>query len=153
MAQQLGGNVRCNGHRWCRGRGVCCGLCLSNLCALFVKLVRGELGKPPASVRHECELDAKREVSERLELVVASWYDLLALFPAVAKEHRTVPHYHNHGDAFTELRQDLFDQPSVGFVKADVNGGKRLVKRREILRFGELALCARVREFHRGLTT
>jgi hypothetical protein len=56
-------------------------LCVLNLCALFAKLVRGELGEMVASVCHERELDAKREVGERLELVVAGWYDLLALFP------------------------------------------------------------------------
>ena len=126
-AQQLGGSLRCDGHRWCGGRAVHCGLCLPNLCALFVKLVRGELGEAAASICHERELDAEREMGERLELVVASWYDLLALFPAVAEERRIVADQDNHGDALAELRQDLLDEPRVGLVEADVNGGKRRV--------------------------
>src|SRR6476646_2777677 len=35
-AQQLGGSLRCDSHRWCGGCGVRYGLCLPNLCALFV---------------------------------------------------------------------------------------------------------------------
>ena len=107
-----------------------------------MKLVCGELGEAAASVCHERELDAEGEMGERLELVVASWYDLLALFPAVAEERRIVADHDNHGDALAELRQDLLDEPRVGFVEADVNGGKRPVTRREVPRFGELALRA-----------
>ena len=152
-AQQLGGSLRCDGHRWCGGRGVYCGLCDANLCALFVKLVCGELGEAAASICHERELDAEREVGERLELVVASWYDLLALFPAVAEERRIVADHDNHGDALAELRKDLFDEPRVGLMEADVKGGKRPVNRREFSRFGELSLRAWVRKLHGGLTT
>ena len=151
-AQQLGGSLRCDGHRWCGGRAVHCGLCLPNLCALFVKLVRGELGEAAASICHERELDAEREMGERLELVVASWYDLLALFPAVAEERRIVADQDNHWDALAELRQDLLDEPRVGLVEADVKGGKRPVTRWEVPRFGELALRAWVRELHGVLT-
>jgi hypothetical protein len=50
-----------------------------------VKLARGQLGEPSTSVCHERELHAKREMSERLELVVAGWYNLLTLFLAVAE--------------------------------------------------------------------
>ena len=89
-AQQLGGRFWCGGYRWCGGRAVRCGLCVPNLCALFVKLVRGQLGDVAVSVCHERKLDAEREVRERLELVVAGWYDLLALFPVVAEERRIV---------------------------------------------------------------
>src|SRR4029077_15686180 len=133
-AQQLGGSLRCDG-----GRGVHCGLCLPNLYALFVRLVRGELGEAAASICHKRELDAEREMGERLKLVVASWYDLLALFPAVAEERRIVADPDNHWDAPPQLRQDLLDKPRVGPVEADVNGGKRCVLRREVPRFGELA--------------
>ena len=143
----------CDGHRWCGGRAVRCGLCLPNLCALFVKLVRGELGQAATSVCHERELDAEREVGERLELVVAGWYDLFALFPAVAEERRIVADQDNHGDALAELRKNLLDEPRVGLMEADVKGGKRPVTRREFPRFGELALRAWVRELHGGLTT
>ena len=96
-----------------------------------MKLVRGELGEAAASVCHERELDAEREVGERLELVIAGWYDLLALFPAVAEERRIVADQDNHGDALAELRQNLLDEPRVGLVEADVNGGKQPVMRRE----------------------
>jgi hypothetical protein len=51
------------------------------------------------------------------------------------------------------LRQDLLDQPRVGFVEADIKGGKWSVTRREIPRFGEFALCVWVRELHGGLTS
>jgi hypothetical protein len=97
-------------------------------------------------------LDAEREMGERLELMVASWYDLLALFPAVAEERRIVADHDNHGDALAEFRQDLLDEPRVGFVEGNVNGGKRCVLRREVPRFGELALRAWVRELHGFLT-
>ena len=50
-----------------------------------------------------------------------------------------------HGDAVARLRQDLLDKPRVGHVEADVNGGKRPVTRREVPRFGELALRIWVR--------
>ena len=118
-----------------------------------MKLVRGELGEAAASICHERELDAEREMGERLELVVASWYDLLALFPAVAEERRIVADQDNHGDALAELRQDLLDEPRVGLMEADVKGGKRPVTRREVPRFGELALRAWVRELHGFLTS
>jgi hypothetical protein len=35
-------------------------------------------------------LDTEREVGERLELVIPGWYDLLALFRAIAEERRIV---------------------------------------------------------------
>jgi hypothetical protein len=93
-AQQLGRRFRRDGHCWWRGRagqqGVCCGLCLPHLCPFSAKLARGQVGETSASVCHEGELDAQREMGERLELVVAGWYDLLALFPAVAEERRVV---------------------------------------------------------------
>jgi hypothetical protein len=50
------------------------------------------------------------------------------------------------------LRQDLLDEPRVGLVEAAVKGGKRLVTRWEVPRFGELALRAWVRELHEDLT-
>ena len=128
------------------------GLRLPNLCALFVKLVRGELGEAAASVCHERELDAEREMGERLELVIASWYHLLALFLAVAQERRIVADQNNHRDAVAELCQDLLDEPRVGFVEADVNGGKQPVMWWEVPRFGELALRVWVRELHGFLT-
>src|SRR5207342_3674716 len=109
------------------------------------------LGEAAASVCHESELDAEREVSERLEFVVTGWYYLFALFPAVGKERRIVADQDNHGDAVAQLRQDLLDKPRVGHVEADVNGGKRPVTRWEVPRFGELALRAWVRERHGGL--
>jgi hypothetical protein len=128
-------------------------MCLPNLCALFVKLVRSELGEAAASICHERELDAKREMGESLELVVASWYDLLALFPAVAEERRIVADQDNHWDALAELHKDLLDEPRVGLMEADVKGGKRPATRRKFPRFGELALRAWVRELHGGLTS
>ena len=148
--QQLGGRL-CNGHRWCGGRTVRCGLCLPNLCALLVKLIRGELGEASAPVCHERELNAECEVGERLELVVTGWYDVLALFSAIGEERRIVAYQDNHRDAVAELRQNLLDEPRIGHVEADINGGKRLVTRREFTRFGELALRVRVRELHRVL--
>src|SRR5580765_2475179 len=54
-AQQLGGRLRCDGHRWCGGRAIRCRLCLPNLCTLFVKLAPGQLGEAAASVCHESE--------------------------------------------------------------------------------------------------
>jgi hypothetical protein len=151
-AQQLGGSPLWMSCRWCGGDAVRCGLCASNLCALYVKLVRGEFGYVAASVRHQRELDTEREVRERLELMVRGWYDLLALFPAVAQERRIVANHDNHGDALPELRQDLFDQSRIGLVKAEVNGGKCPVRRREFPRFGELALRVWIRELHRSGT-
>src|SRR6185437_6164489 len=100
---------------------------LPNLCALFVKLVRGDLGEVAASVCHERQLHAEREMGERLELVIATWYHLLALFAAVAQEPRFVAHQNNHRDGVAELCQDLLDEPRVGFVESNVNGGKELI--------------------------
>jgi hypothetical protein len=120
-------------------------LCLPNRRALFLKLVRGELGEAAVSVCHERKLDAEREVGERLELVVAGCYDLLALFPAVGEERRIVADQDNHGDALAKLRQDLLDEPRVGLVEADINCGKRFVTRPELAPFGELALSIWVR--------
>ena len=105
-----------------------------------MKLARGQLGEATTSVCHECELDAEREVGERLELMVADWYDLLALFPAVAEQRRIVADQNNHGDAVAELRQDLLDEPRVGLVEANVDRGKRPITRRKVPCFGELAL-------------
>jgi len=113
---------------------------LPNLCALFVKLARGQLGEAAASVCHERELHAEREVGERLELVVAGWYDLLTLFRTIAEQRCIVAHQDNDGDALAELRQDLLDEPRVGLVKADVDAGKRFATRRELPPFGEV--CA-----------
>jgi hypothetical protein len=127
-------------------------LYLSDLCALFVKLARSQLGEASASVCHQGELDAEREMGKCLELVVAGWYDLLALFPAVAEERRIVADQDNYRDAVAELRQDLLDEPRVALVEADVSGGKRFVTRREIPRFGYLALRVWVRELHGVLT-
>jgi hypothetical protein len=93
-------------------------------------------------------LHAEREVGERLELVVAGWYDLLTLFPAVAEERRIVADQNNHGDAVAELRQDLLDEPRVDLVEANVDLGKRPVTRRKVPCFGELALRVWVRKFH-----
>ena len=61
-------------------------------------------------------------MGERLELVVAGWYNLLTLFPAVAEERCIVADQNNHRDAIAELRQNLLDEPRVGHVEADVNG-------------------------------
>ena len=143
-AQQLGRRL----HRWCGGRVVRDRLRLPNLCALFVKLFRGELGQAAASVCHEGQLDAEREMGERLELVIASWYHLLALFAAVAQEPRFVADQNNHRDAVAELCQDLFDEPRVGFVESDVNGGKQPIMWWECSCFSELALRKRVRQLH-----
>ena len=118
-----------------------------------MKLVRGEFGEGAASICHERQLDAECEVGERLELVILGWYDLLVLFPAVAEERRIVADHDNHGNALAELRKDLFDEPRVGLMEADVKGGKRPVNRREFSRFGELSLRAWVRKLHGGLTT
>jgi hypothetical protein len=97
-----------------------------------VKLVRGQLGQATAFVCHERKLDAEREVGERLELMVAGWYDLLTLFPAVAEERCFVADQNNHGNAIAKLRQDLLDEPRVGLVEADINCGKRFVTRPEL---------------------
>src|SRR5882757_5021826 len=117
-AQQLGGPR----HRWGGGRtgrrGVYVGLRFPNLCALFVKVARGQFGEAATSVCHERELHAEREVGERLELMVADWYDLLALFPAVAEQRRIVADQDNHGDVVAKLRQDLLDEPRVDLVEA-----------------------------------
>jgi hypothetical protein len=122
---------------------------LPNLYALLVKFVRSQLAEASTSVCHERELDAEREVAERLKLMVAGRYDLLALFPAVAKERRVVADQDNHGDALAELRQDLFDKPRVGHVESDINGGKQPVTRGEIPRLGQLALRVSIGNFHR----
>jgi hypothetical protein len=98
-------------------------------------------------------LDAEREVRERLELVVAGWYDLLALFPVAAEERRIVANRDNHWDTPAELRQNLVDNPRVSHVEADVNGRKRTVTRQESLRFSELALRVWVGKLHESLTT
>jgi hypothetical protein len=58
------------------------------------------------------------------------WYDLLALFAAVAEERRVVANQNKHRDGVAELRQDLLDEPRVGFMETDVNCGKRFVRRR-----------------------
>jgi hypothetical protein len=96
-------------------------VCLANLCAFFVKLVRGQLGESASSVCHEGELDSEPEMRERFELVVTGWYDLFPLFPAIGKKNRIVPDQYNHGNAVAELRQDLLDEPRVGLMEADVN--------------------------------
>src|ERR1700748_1241732 len=106
------------------------------MCAFFVKLARGQLSEVAPSVCHERELNAERQMGERLELVVAGWYDFGVLFPAVVKERRIVAAQNAHGDAVTELRQDLIEEPRVGPVEADIEGGKRLALRREVPRFG-----------------
>jgi hypothetical protein len=150
-AQQLSGRF----HFWWRRtgwRGVYCGLRFPNLCALFVKLVSGQVGEPTASVCHQRELDAEREVAERLKLMVAGWYDLLTLFPALAKEHRIVTDQDSHRNIVAELRQNLLDEPRVGFMEANINCGKRFVRRREIPCRGELTLRVWVRQVHRVLT-
>ena len=90
---------------------------------------------------------SEREVGERLELVVASWYDLLALFPAVAEERRIVADQNNHGNAVAELDQDLLDEPRIDLVEANVDLAKRPVTRRKVPRFGELTLRVWVRQF------
>jgi hypothetical protein len=100
-----------------------------NLFALFIKLGRGQVGELPASVCHERQLDAEREVAERLELVVVRWYDLLTVFPAVAEERRIITDQNNHRDPVAELRQDLLDEPRVGLMETDVNCGKRFITR------------------------
>ena len=104
-----------------------------------MKLARGQLGEATPSVCHKRELDAEREVGERLELVVAGWYDLITLFPAVAEERRIVADQDHHGDAVTELREDLLDEPRVGLVEANIDRGKRPVARRKVPCFAELA--------------
>ena len=77
-----------------------------------MKLVRSQLGDVAASVCHERELDAEREVGERLELVVTGWYDA-ALFPVAAEERRIVANHDNHWDTSAELCQNLVDNPRV----------------------------------------
>jgi hypothetical protein len=93
-------------------------------------------------------LDAEREVAERFEVVVAGWYDLLTLFPAVEQKRRIVADQDNHGDTFAELRQNLLDEARVGLVEANVDLGKRPVPRKKVPCFGELALRVWVRKFH-----
>ena len=103
-AQQLGERFRCGGcwrGRWARRRRVYNSVCLPNLCTLFVKLAQGQFSEFSSSVCHQRELDAEREMGERLELVVAGWYDRLALFPAVAKKHRVVAYQDNHRDVLS----------------------------------------------------
>jgi hypothetical protein len=68
-------------------------------------------------------------VAERFELMVTGWYDLLALFSAVKKERRIVADQDNHWDAVAELRQELLDEPRVGFMEAEINGAKQPVMR------------------------
>ena len=118
-----------------------------NLYALFVKFAGGQFCKVAASICHEGELDAKREMSERLKLVVPGWYDLLALFAAVAQERCIVSDQNNHGHFVAKLRQNLLDQSRIGLVEGDVDAGERFVRRREIPCRGELALCIWVRQF------
>ncbi len=103
-----------------------------------MKLARGQLGEAAASVCNERELDAERKVGERLEFVVAGWYDLLTLFPAAAEKRRIVADQDNDGDVVSELRQDLLDEPRVDLVEANVDLGKRPVTRRKVPCFGEL---------------
>ena len=119
-----------------------------NLCALFVKLARRQLGEAAASICHESQLNAKREVSEGLEIVVMGWYDTFALFAAVRKEHCIIAGQDNHRDAITELRQDLLDETCIGQVETDINGGKWPVTRWKIPRFGEFPLCNWIRKLH-----
>ena len=128
--------------------------CAGSVCkkALFVKLARGQLGELAASICQQRELDAEREMGERLELVIAGRYDLLALCPAFEEERRIIAGQDNHGDAFAALRQDLLDEPRVGLMEADVHSSKRFVTWREVTRFGELALRVWVRGLHGGLT-
>ncbi|MFL6598100.1 MAG: hypothetical protein ACJ8KF_09100 [Chthoniobacterales bacterium] len=91
-------------------------------------------------------MDAEREVGERLELVVAGWYDLLTLFRTIAEERCIVAHQDNGGDAPAELREDLLDEPCIRLMEGDVDGGKRFVTRRELPPFGEFALRIWVRQ-------
>src|SRR5262249_46216888 len=124
---------------------------LVNLRALFMKLTCGQVGEAAASVCHQRELHAEREMAERLELVVPRWYDLLALLAAVAEERRVVADQDNHRDAVAELPQKLLDEPRVGLMEADVDCGKRFVTRQEVPCRGELALRIWVRQLHRVL--
>jgi hypothetical protein len=71
---------------------------------LFVKLACGQLGEAAGSVCHECQLNAERKMGERLELVVGGWYDLLALFTAIAEQRRIIADQDNHSDALVELQ-------------------------------------------------
>jgi hypothetical protein len=148
-AQQLGGRFRCHVTVGVED-SLFAAACASRIC--FVKLVCGDLGELATSICHQRELDAEREMGERLELVVAGRDDALALFPAVAEERRIIADQDNHRDALSELGQDLFDEPRVGLMEADVDSSKRFVKRREIPRFGELALRVWIRKLHGGLT-
>src|SRR5215475_14918842 len=127
-------------------------MCLPNLCALFVKLARGQFADASTSVCHDRELDAEREVAERLQLVVVRCSHLLALFATVKKERCIVADQDNHGDAVAKLCQDLLNEPRVGHVEADVHRGKQSVTWWKFLRFGELALRIWVRELHGILT-
>jgi len=96
-------------------------------------------------------LDAEREIGERLELVIAGWYHLLALFRAIAEERRIVRDQNNHGNAVAKLRQDLLDEPCVRLMEGDIDGRKRFVTRRELPPFGEFALRIWVRQLQRVL--
>jgi len=151
-AKQLSRRLQHVGYHWCGVSAVRCSVCVPNLRALFVKLVRGKLGELSASVCHERELDAEREMGKRLELVVTGWYNLLTLFPVVAEERRIVANHHDHRDAIAELCQNLFDEPSVGHVEAHVNGRKRTVTRQEFQRFGQFTLRVWIRKLHECLT-
>ena len=140
-AQQLGGRFHC----W---RGAQRAVGFANLCAFFVKLVHSDVVETAASVCHERELDAKREVAKRLELMIPRGYDLFTLFAAVAEKRCIVADQNNHRNAVAELRQDLFDEPRIGFVKTDVNCRERFIARRNVPRVGEFALRIRVRAIH-----
>jgi len=129
-------------------RGVDCGMHFVNLLPLFVKLARGQLCEATLSVCHQRELNAEREMRERLELVITNWYHLLAFFIAVAQKRCIVADQNNHGNIVAELHQDLLDDTCVGLVEADVNGGKQTVMRREFTRFGKFALRIRIRAVH-----
>jgi len=94
-------------------------------------------------------LNAEREVCERLDLVVAGGYHLLALLPAIAQERGIIADNDNHRNAPAELRQFLFDQAGVTLMETHVNGGQRPIVRGKIPRFGELPLRAWVRELHK----
>ena len=90
-----------------------------------MKLARGQLGELAASICQQRELDAEREMGERLELLIASRYDLLALCPAFEEERRIIAGQDNHGALSPELRQDLLDEQRVGLMEADVHSSKR----------------------------
>src|SRR5262249_29415238 len=144
--QQLRGRFHCWWKRRSGRRAIDHGVYLVNLRALFMKLTCGQVGEAAASVCHQRELHAEREMAERLELVVPRWYDLLALLAAVAEERRVVADQDNHRDAVAELPQKLLDEPRVGLMEADVDCGKRFVTRQEVPCRGELALRIWVRQ-------